>query len=216
MNPIEQLRDHIHHKYPSAVLRLTRPLGDHGAWSLDIDIGAKSLSISWSHAGFGLSMPTPEGYGEGPDETEHSLAKIQRRIDALLTGTERTAPFFGVLLSRVRGERGITQRELATRLGVSQSTLSGIEKRSDLQVSTLRRVVEALGGALEIFAVFSNDRYRVDLGGARSTARPSRVTQSKSAIADEAFEQLQRTGALPRATAVANDICCRGSVLEMV
>ncbi len=49
-----------------------------------------------------------------------------------------------------------TQQDLATSLGVGQDTISRIERRSDLLLSTLRRYVEAMGGQLELVARFPN------------------------------------------------------------
>jgi transcriptional regulator with XRE-family HTH domain len=47
-----------------------------------------------------------------------------------------------------------TQDELAAALGVGQDTISRLEKRSDMLLSTLRRYVEAMGGKLELVAKF--------------------------------------------------------------
>jgi DNA-binding XRE family transcriptional regulator len=49
-----------------------------------------------------------------------------------------------------------TQEELAASLGVGQDTVSRIERRSDLLLSTLRRYIEAMGGKLELVAHFPN------------------------------------------------------------
>jgi len=59
-----------------------------------------------------------------------------------------------LLLSELRQAVGPTQKELAERLGVAQPTLSRLERQSDMQVTTLQRLVEALGGELEIVARF--------------------------------------------------------------
>ena len=55
-----------------------------------------------------------------------------------------------LLLGELRRQLGLTQEELARRLGIRQPTLSRMESQDDMQVSTLRRVIEALGGTLEI------------------------------------------------------------------
>ncbi len=47
-----------------------------------------------------------------------------------------------------------TQQDLAAALGVGQDTISRMEKRSDMLLSTMRRYVEAMGGTLELVAQF--------------------------------------------------------------
>ena len=49
-----------------------------------------------------------------------------------------------------------TQAEMAQTLGVRQDTISRLEQRSDMLLSTMRRYVEAMGGQLEIVATFPN------------------------------------------------------------
>ena len=57
-------------------------------------------------------------------------------------------------LDELRKMREMTQWQLGEVLGVHQSEVSKIEHRSDICVSTLVEYVEALGGHLEIRAVF--------------------------------------------------------------
>ncbi len=57
-------------------------------------------------------------------------------------------------LARLREAREKTQVALAGALGVSQSNVSRIERQDDLYLSTLREYVEALGGRLQLAAVF--------------------------------------------------------------
>jgi len=49
-----------------------------------------------------------------------------------------------------------TQADLAAALGVGQDTISRLEKRSDMLLSTLRHYVEGMGGSLELVARFPN------------------------------------------------------------
>jgi transcriptional regulator with XRE-family HTH domain len=55
-----------------------------------------------------------------------------------------------MLLAEIRKSVGLTQEELAATLGIKQPTLSRLESQADMQVSTLRNLIEALGGKLEI------------------------------------------------------------------
>lgn len=48
----------------------------------------------------------------------------------------------------------LTQHDLAMALGVGQDTVSRLEKRSDMLLSTLRHYVESMGGTLELVARF--------------------------------------------------------------
>lgn len=57
-------------------------------------------------------------------------------------------------LAELRRARELTQLRLAETLDVQQSAISRLEKQSDLYLSTLRGYVEAMGGQLEIKAVF--------------------------------------------------------------
>lgn len=49
-----------------------------------------------------------------------------------------------------------TQEQLASTLGVGQDTISRLEKRSDMLLSTLRHYVESMGGKLDLVAQFPN------------------------------------------------------------
>jgi DNA-binding XRE family transcriptional regulator len=69
-------------------------------------------------------------------------------------------------LAALRSERGVSQRQVAGALGVSQANVSRIEHEEDVYLSTLRRYVAALGGELEVTAVFPDER--VTLIAARS------------------------------------------------
>ena len=68
-------------------------------------------------------------------------------------------------LEQLRSARSLTQTNMAQILGVNQSAISKIEKRTDMYLSTLRSYVEAMGGSLEIQAVFPEGAVRVDILG---------------------------------------------------
>lgn len=64
-------------------------------------------------------------------------------------------------LDELRRARAMTQTKLAETLGVNQSEVSKIEHRTDVYISTLAEYVEALGGRLEIRAVFPDREMRI-------------------------------------------------------
>lgn len=65
-----------------------------------------------------------------------------------------------------------TQAELAATLGVGQDTISRLERRSDMLLSTLRHYVESMGGTLELVAQFPNrPPMIIERLGESSTAR---------------------------------------------
>jgi DNA-binding XRE family transcriptional regulator len=49
-----------------------------------------------------------------------------------------------------------TQADMALALGVRQDTISRLEQRSDMLLSTMRRYVEAMGGQLDLVVKFPN------------------------------------------------------------
>jgi DNA-binding XRE family transcriptional regulator len=67
-------------------------------------------------------------------------------------------------LAQLRQSRHLTQVQLAETLGISQGNVSRLEGRRDLYLSTLRSYIEALGGHLEITAVFDDERLPVNVG----------------------------------------------------
>jgi transcriptional regulator with XRE-family HTH domain len=75
----------------------------------------------------------------------------------------RTRELLGeLLLSEIRERAGKSQRQVAEVLGIKQPSLSKLEKQSDMQISTLRRIVNALGGELEVVARFPEGTVKID------------------------------------------------------
>ena len=60
----------------------------------------------------------------------------------------------GLPLVELRKARMMTRNRLAELLHVNQGAISKMERRSDMYLSTLRSYVEAMGGHLDIRAVF--------------------------------------------------------------
>lgn len=76
-------------------------------------------------------------------------------------------------LREVRKEMGFTQAQVAKAMGVTQSALSQIESQHDMRLATLRRMVTAMGGDVDVII-----RY-----GSRSTVvSTSQLKQTKRAV----------------------------------
>ncbi len=83
-----------------------------------------------------------------------ALADPRRRANI---ERERIALLGAIRLRELREARGLSQTELARRLGVSQKRVSAIERAHDLNLSTLQRYVSALGGQLKADVEFEGE-----------------------------------------------------------
>jgi DNA-binding XRE family transcriptional regulator len=89
----------------------------------------------------------------------HKWKDIRRTLsdeDEALLKRRVVAELAKIPLAEMRRARQMTQNRLAELLQVNQGAISKLEKRSDMYLSTLRSYVEAMGGQLEIRAVFPN------------------------------------------------------------
>lgn len=64
-------------------------------------------------------------------------------------------------LDELRAARHLTQEHLASLLNVKQASISKMERRTDMYIGTLSRVIEAMGGQLEIRAIFPDGAVRI-------------------------------------------------------
>jgi len=103
--------------------------------------------------------------------TSAEEAEIRTKVDAI--GHELD-------LRAIRELAGKTQVDVAGATTMSQSEVSKLERRTDHRLSTLQRYVEALGGTLEVFAVFGDKSVRVRSAEAKR-AVPKKATPRKAA-----------------------------------
>jgi DNA-binding XRE family transcriptional regulator len=85
-------------------------------------------------------------------------------------------------LRELRHARKLTQVRMANTLGTTQDSVSRLEKRSDLLLSTLRKTVQAMGGKLSLVAEFP-DRAPVVLAGIAEEGSGPKAAGRKSARA---------------------------------
>jgi hypothetical protein len=79
---------------------------------------------------------------------ESERAKIEARAQELIAEE--------MSLQDLRKAIGKTQKMVAKRLKVGQDAVSKLETRSDMYISTLRKVLKSMGGDLELIARFPN------------------------------------------------------------
>lgn len=73
-------------------------------------------------------------------------------------------------LQELREALRLSQAELGALLQVEQPAVAKLEKRTDMYVSTLRRVIEAMGGRLHIVAKFPDGEVEIaNFAGTRDT-----------------------------------------------
>lgn len=81
----------------------------------------------------------------------------QTRADALTKKMLAEMPLY-----ELRQAMNLTQEKLASTLNVKQATVSKLERRTDMYISTLARFVEAMGGELEVRARFQNGDVKIN------------------------------------------------------
>jgi len=155
MNQVERLRGDLVNRFPDLTVGIDAPADEQGPWFLDVQRGGDALPVvvEWRpDRGFGVSTPGGNDYGSGPDEIYPNMKATFDRIVRLVLSGGRTEPPRAVRLSELRQIIGNSQEEVAERAGVGQANISRIESRGDLKISTLARVVEAMGASLSIRA----------------------------------------------------------------
>ncbi len=95
-------------------------------------------------------------------KTWKQLKQTRLSADARVRISARVAAELEALtLKGLRQELQLTQAEVGEAAAMTQSELSRLEGREDHLTSTLRRYVEALGGELEVTAVFGKRRIKL-------------------------------------------------------
>ena len=64
-------------------------------------------------------------------------------------------------LDQLRAARELTQVHLAELLHIKQASVSKMERRTDMYIGTLSKFIEAMGGQLEIRAIFPDGSVRI-------------------------------------------------------
>jgi predicted XRE-type DNA-binding protein len=158
MEHAEEIAREIEKRIPGTVTRIERSVNPRGPVWIDVTNGKCGAAVEWRQGmGFGVTSLPSESIGEAADETYDSAAEVIDRVEILMTGKARTSPLRSGALRELRATRRMSQEALAELLGVSQPNVSRLERRVDMNIRTLRSVIEACGGRLEIVARFGSD-----------------------------------------------------------
>ena len=105
-------------------------------------------------------MPSTKNFRELRDEARLDPERARRIDEAKLRAVSEITTY---ALGDLRNMLGVTQAELATMIGKSQSAISQIESGEiGLSLGLLKSIVGQLGGELEIAAVFKDGRVLID------------------------------------------------------
>jgi len=92
------------------------------------------------------------------------MKKLDIMLDRAFTPDQRReirrqakAKVAAIRLQSLRENCQMTQEELALQMGLTQAAISKLERRPNVTLANLQRYVEALGGRLEIRAVFRGE-----------------------------------------------------------
>ncbi len=92
---------------------------------------------------------------------ENRQKKIKAKADSYILDYKN--------LASLRKDLGITQEDIAQHQGVKQVSISNLERRDDMLISTLQKYIASLGGKLEIHIRFPD-----------KTGKPSKQLKIKS------------------------------------
>ena len=90
-----------------------------------------------------------------------NFKELQAKISPERRARVERAALREMALDELRSARQLTQTGLANILGVDQGSISKLERRTDMYISTLRSYVEAMGGDLQIRAVFPDGEVQI-------------------------------------------------------
>jgi DNA-binding XRE family transcriptional regulator len=116
-----------------------------------------------------------------------SVLRAKMPPAAQTSAHERTKSMLAEMpLNELRQARGLTQATLASLLHVEQPSIAKMEKRTDMYLSTLRNLVQAMGGDLVVTAKFPDGEVRInnfsDLGPMSDDehSKPARMPKQSS------------------------------------
>lgn len=84
-------------------------------------------------------------------------------------------------LTALREQAGLSQRELARLIGVSQPRIAAIEKSRNVTIDVLEQYVDAVGGELEVTVRMGNRKFALVASRPAPSSTPKPPTAAKRA-----------------------------------
>ena len=113
---------------------------------------------------------------------DHIVSELPVARRAKIEGRARQLIGEEMALQQLRKAKKLTQRQIARSLKIGQDSVSRLESRSDLLISTLQGYVEAMGGSLRIVAEFKEGSATLSgLGIPDASERPGATKKPKPA-----------------------------------
>jgi predicted XRE-type DNA-binding protein len=120
-----------------------------------------------------------------------SLKEWEKKVLEVPGAPERVAEIEDELrlaagLTALREQAGLSQRELAERLGVKQPRVAAIEKAKNVTIDVLERYVDALGGTLQVTVLKGNRRIPlIGVPASRSAPTPGKGGTGRDTMASD-------------------------------
>ncbi|MFZ2871600.1 helix-turn-helix domain-containing protein [Zavarzinia sp.] len=139
---------------PGAAVNVDQPSRNDGEWWFDIKLDGAETQVSWtSWRGYGVYLGEP-GYGERPSETYGDARLVVRRLQQIVGNRNSGAVLTPMGMGQVRRLLGRTQADIAAALHIGQANVSRLEGRANPTLGSIRALIEAMGGQLEVRAKF--------------------------------------------------------------
>ena len=152
MNPIETLADDLRKRFPESSVKIDAPIDPAGLWHLDVEsANGHWVVIEWKPGEwFGVSTPGPDDFFEKPDELYVTPKEVYDRVTQLVLAVGKTVPPTPAQLAELRALRALSRAELAETGDFPRPDVSRIEARDDILLSTLLKLLGAMGARLSL------------------------------------------------------------------
>lgn len=161
-------------RIPNFAVEIDAPDDQSAEWWLDVTCDGFHTSVSWRPSlGFGI-FTSEAAYGDRPDELYRRATTAAHRVEQLCEQWKVSQFVAPLWLADLRNLIGASQTAIAAALFHNQPSVSRLEKREDVKLSTLVSHVQAMGGRIEMRVHFDELDAVIALPTASSTGRRRR------------------------------------------